>query len=108
MAMAQRPDGPLITNLEHKTTYTMVRRMGEGSMGTVYEAIQHGADGFTKRVAIKLIRNWVAEKPEFLKNFVGEAKLVAQLVHTNIVQTYQLGLNNGSPFIAMEYIHGTD
>jgi serine/threonine protein kinase len=106
--MVQRPDGAFLTNLEQKTTYTLVRRMGEGGMGTVYEAIQHGADGFTKRVAIKLIRNWVAEKPEFLKNFVGEAKLVAHLVHTNIVQTYQLGLSDGSPFIAMEYIHGPD
>jgi len=95
-------------DLEQPTRYSIVRQLGEGGMGEVYEAIQHGADGFVKRVAIKLIRNWVAEKPEFLQNFVGEAKLVAQLVHTNIVQTYQFGHSNGSPFIAMEYIQGTD
>jgi eukaryotic-like serine/threonine-protein kinase len=94
--------------LDQQTTYSLVRRMGEGGMGTVYEAIQHGADGFTKRVAIKQLREWVLEKPEFLQNFVGEAKLVAQLIHTNIVQTYQLGISKGSPFIAMEYIHGVD
>lgn len=77
-------------------------------MGSVYEALQHGADGFTKRVAIKLIHNSVAERSEFLQNFVGEAKLVAQLVHANIVQTYQLGHSDSGPFIAMELIHGTD
>lgn len=94
--------------LEHHTKYSLVRCLGEGGMGSVYEALQHGADGFTKRVAIKLIHNSIAERPEFLQNFVGEAKLVAQLVHTNIVQTYQLGHSEAGPFIAMELIHGTD
>jgi len=106
--MSLNAEAALLANLEQKTTYTLIRRMGEGGMGTVYEAVQHGADDFTKRVAVKLIRSWVAGKPEFLRNFVGEAKLVAQLVHTNIVQTYQLGVSQGSPFIAMEYIHGMD
>ncbi|MBI4024328.1 MAG: serine/threonine protein kinase [Verrucomicrobia bacterium] len=99
---------PLQLKPEQVTTYSLVRCLGEGGMGSVYEAVQHGADGFTKRVAIKLIRSWVAERPEFLQNFVGEAKLVAQLVHTNIVQTYQFGRCNGAPFIAMEFIQGTD
>jgi eukaryotic-like serine/threonine-protein kinase len=95
-------------NLEHPTKYTLVRCLGEGGMGSVYEAIQHGADGFEKRVAIKLVHNAVAQRPEFLRNFVGEAKLVAQLVHANIVQTYQLGHVPNGPFIAMELIQGTD
>ncbi len=94
--------------LEQWTTYTLLRCLGEGGMGSVYEAIQHGADGFTKQVAIKWIHHSIGEKPEFLKNFVGEAKLVAQLVHTNIVQTYQLGCSDQGYFISMEYIHGED
>lgn len=106
--MFRASKGADVLTLEQNTAYTLVRRVGEGGMGSVYEAVQRGADGFTKRVAIKLLRSWVTEKPEFLKNFVGEAKLVAQLVHTNIVQTYQLGMSNGAPFIAMEYIDGLD
>lgn len=98
----------LQTGLEQFTKYSLGRCLGEGGMGAVYEAIQHGADGFTKKVAIKLIHNWVLERPEFLENFVGEAKLVAQLVHTNIVQTYQFGRSNLGPFIAMEFIQGPD
>ncbi len=96
------------SKLEQSTTYSLERCLGAGGMGSVYEAVQHGADGFTKRVAIKLIHGSVAERPEFLHNFVGEAKLVSQLVHANIVQTYQLGRNDQGPFIAMEYIEGAD
>lgn len=94
--------------LEQHTYYTLTGCLGEGGMGTVFEAIQHGADGFVKKVVIKLIRNSIAERPEFLQNFVGEAKLVAQLIHANIVQTYQLGRFHEAPFIVMEYINGTD
>jgi len=98
-----------LLEFEQQTAYTMVRRIGEGGMGSVYEALQHGADGFSKRVAIKLIRDSVvSQHPKFLQNFVGEAKLVAQLVHPNIVQTYQLGRYRDAPFIAMEFLDGMD
>jgi eukaryotic-like serine/threonine-protein kinase len=94
--------------LQQDTKYSLVRCLGEGGMGSVYEAIQHGSDGFEKRVAIKLLQAATAQRTEFLQNFVGEAKLVAQLVHGSIVQTYQFGRSNHGPFIAMELIHGTD
>jgi serine/threonine-protein kinase len=44
----------------------------------------------------------------FIENFIGEAKLVADLIHTNIVQTYHLGEENGMCFIAMELIRGVN
>src|SRR5208282_3234909 len=44
----------------------------------------------------------------FMDNFIGEAKLVADLIHTNIVQTYHLGEANGVAFIAMELIRGVN
>ena len=44
----------------------------------------------------------------FIENFIGEAKLVADLIHTNIVQTYHLGEANGVCFIAMELIRGVN
>ena len=77
-------------------------------MGIVYEAEQHGARDFVKRVAIKVIRPNFGSQKMFMDNFIGEAKLVADLIHTNIVQTYHLGEANGLCFIAMELIRGVN
>src|SRR5256885_1858582 len=77
-------------------------------MGIVYEAEQHGASEFVKRVAIKVIRQNYADQKQFIENFIGEAKLVADLIHTNIVQTYHLGETRGIYFIAMELIRGVN
>jgi eukaryotic-like serine/threonine-protein kinase len=88
--------------------YEVVRKIFEGGMGIVYEAEQHGTRGFTKRVAIKVIRQSYANQRMFIENFIGEAKLVADLIHTNIVQTYHLGEAQGLYFIAMELIRGVN
>jgi serine/threonine-protein kinase len=86
-----------------------VRLLAEGGMGMVYEAEQHGASNFVKRVAIKVIRQKYAQQKDFLSNFIGEAKLVSDLIHTNIVQTYHLGATaDDSFFIAMELIRGVN
>src|SRR5438552_1554419 len=77
-------------------------------MGIVYEAEQLGAREFKKRIAIKVIRQHYADQKQFIENFIGEAKLVADLIHTNIVQTYHLGETNGIFFIAMELIRGVN
>lgn len=88
--------------------YEVVRKIFEGGMGIVYEAEQHGARNFVKRVAIKVIRQNFATQKEFIDNFIGEAKLVADLIHTNIVQTYQFGELSGIYYIVMEYINGVN
>ena len=75
--------------IESDFRYDIVRKIFEGGMGIVYEAEQHGSREFVKRVAIKIIRPNFASQKMFIENFVGEAKLVADLIHTNIVQTYQ-------------------
>ncbi len=86
--------------------YEMVRQLAEGGMGVVYEARQLGAGQFSKTVAVKLIREEYSAIPEFQKNFIGEARLVADLIHTNIVQTYHLGHTGGQYFMVMEYVGG--
>src|SRR4029079_2760901 len=88
--------------------YEVVRKIFEGGMGIVYEAEQHGARNFIKRVAIKVIRQNYANQKQFIENFIGEAKLVADLIHSNIVQTYHLGESKGIYFIAMELIRGVN
>ena len=88
--------------------YELVRKISEGGMGLVYEALQHGTGNFAKVVAIKLIREEYSSIPEFQKNFIGEARLVADLIHTNIVQTYHLGLVGGQHFMVMEFVNGVN
>lgn len=88
--------------------YEIIRQIYEGGMGIVYEALQHGGRGFRKRVAIKVIRERLARQPDFLANFAGEARLVADLIHTNIVQTYHFGESDGACFICMELIRGVN
>ena len=96
-------------NLKHifnEIHYELVRVIAEGGMGFVCEARQLGADRFQKTVAIKLIREEYSAIDAFIDNFIGEARLVADLIHTNIVQTYHLGKIGEQYFIVMEYVQG--
>jgi serine/threonine-protein kinase len=86
--------------------YEMTRKIAEGGMGVVYEAHQLGAGNFRKVVAVKLIREEYSAIQEFQNNFIGEARLVADLIHTNIVQTYHLGQVGGQYFMVMEFVRG--
>jgi serine/threonine-protein kinase len=94
--------------IQNEFRYDIVRKIFEGGMGIVYEAEQHGTRDFVKRIAIKVIRQNYADQKQFIDNFIGEAKLVADLIHTNIVQTYHLGETRGIYFIAMELIRGVN
>ena len=94
--------------IHNEMRYEIVRKIFEGGMGIIYEAEQHGARNFVKRIAIKVIRQSYASQKQFIENFIGEAKLVADLIHTNIVQTYHLGEAKGIYYIAMELIRGVN
>lgn len=88
--------------------YDMTRKLAEGGMGVVYEAVQLGAGNFRKVVAVKLIREEYSAIEEFQNNFIGEARLVADLIHTNIVQTYHLGKIGGQYYMVMEFVRGVN
>ena len=88
--------------------YEMTRKLAEGGMGVVYEAVQLGAGNFRKVVAVKLIREEYSAIEEFQNNFIGEARLVADLIHTNIVQTYHLGKIGGQYYMVMEFVRGVN
>jgi len=95
-----------IKHIFNEIHYEMIRKLAEGGMGVVYEAVQLGAGNFKKVVAVKLIREEFSAIEEFQKNFIGEARLVADLIHTNIVQTYHLGQIGGQYFMVMEFVRG--
>ena len=85
--------------------YELTRKIAEGGMGMVYEAVQRGIGGFRKKVAIKLIREEYSAIDEFQIILLG-SKLVADLIHTNIVQTYHLGKTGEQYFMTMEFVSG--
>lgn len=86
--------------------FRIVRELAKGGMGAVYEAYQLGAEGFAKRVALKIILEELTNDKEFVGMFIGEAKLVADLIHENIVQMYQLGRIDSMYYMSLEYIDG--
>lgn len=63
---------------------SLVRKIADGGMGSLYEAVLHGPRGFEKTVALKTILESYSNNDAFVEQFVGEAKLVADLVHQNI------------------------
>jgi serine/threonine protein kinase len=86
--------------------YRIVREIASGGMGTIYEALQLGANGFAKRVAIKTLLPRLAANKRFIDMFIDEAKLVADLVHENIIQIYHLSQTSEGWHIVMEYVNG--
>ena len=87
-------------------TYEIIGEIASGGMGSVYKAKLKGVEGFEKIVAIKTILNKHAEDKKFIERFVFEAKLVATLVHENIVQIYQLDKTDDTYFFVQEYVDG--
>jgi eukaryotic-like serine/threonine-protein kinase len=92
--------------IQYLTNYQILRKIATGGMGSVYLAEQLGAESFRKVVAIKTIKREFLKNKENVDLFVGEAKLVADLIHENVLQVYQLGQTKGIYYIVMEYAHG--
>jgi serine/threonine-protein kinase len=95
-----------LEKLEYETRCDITKLIASGGMGSVYLAEQAGAYGFKKVVAIKTIRNDLLESESTKEMFISEAKLVADLIHENIAQVYNLGQSKDVTFILMEYIKG--
>jgi eukaryotic-like serine/threonine-protein kinase len=85
--------------------YRLESRLGYGGMSTVHLAFDRRLE---RRVAVKLLAGHLAEDPTFVSRFQREAQAAARLVHPNIVQVFDSGLDErtGQHFIVMEYIEG--
>lgn len=83
--------------------YDIVRKIGHGGMGVVYEAID---PTLHRRVAIKMITSAYAENVDMLKRFSREAQSLGSLQHPNIVTVFDFGAHEGSPYLVMEYLEG--
>jgi len=82
--------------------YKILKRLGEGGMGSLYLARDPAAD---RLIAIKLLREDV-ESDELRERFMREAKAVGKLKHQNIVMVFDVAQDAGRPYIAVEYIEG--
>jgi serine/threonine protein kinase len=87
--------------------FTILRRLGRGGMGSVYEGHDPALD---RRVAIKTLTSDAIADSESRSRFEREARAAAKLSHPNIVTIYELGNFGGKekPYIVMEYLEGTD
>lgn len=88
--------------------YELTALVGEGGMAEVYKASVEVAEGLSKWVVIKRIRPEYANRREFTRMFVEEAKIALSLNHANIVQVFDFGQVDGVFYLAMELIEGTD
>jgi serine/threonine protein kinase len=91
----------------HIGRFPILRRLGRGGMGAVYEGYDPALD---RRVAIKTLTSEAILDAESRGRFEREAKAAAKLAHPNIVTIYELGNFGGKekPYIVMEYLEGTD
>ena len=83
--------------------FTIVRSIGEGGMGVVYEAIDRALD---RRVAVKKLRSDAQDGIAGIQNLVKEAKTVASLHHPNIVDIYGVSSQGGEYYLVFELIEG--
>jgi serine/threonine protein kinase len=81
--------------------YRIIKELGAGGMGTVYEAVHESLD---RTVALKVIKDTFAGKDSHLNRFKREADVCANLKHKNIIELYDYGEENGILFYAMELI----
>ena len=86
--------------------YVLEREIAAGGMARVYLATLRGAVGFEKRLVVKQIRAELASDDAFVRRFVEEAKTSVELSHPNIVPVYELGVEHGVYYIAMELCDG--
>ena len=98
---------PAVERIAH---YRIVRRVGRGGMGIVYRAVDE-RDG--KTVALKVIRETEVAGDESAPHvaearvrFTREADILKGLLHANVVTFYEIGEEDGTPYLAMEYLEG--
>jgi serine/threonine-protein kinase len=84
-------------------SYEIIDKIAQGGSATIYRA-EHL--GLQRTVALKVMAPVLAKHPDYVDMFVREARATAKLKHPNIVQTFDAGTCNGTPYLAMELVDG--
>jgi serine/threonine-protein kinase len=88
--------------------YRVVEKLESGGMAEVFRAESEGLQGFRKQVAIKRVLPHLSSKKKFISMFLDEARLSAQLSHSNCVQVFDIGVGDNAFFIVMEFVDGAN
>ena len=83
--------------------YAITRKIGQGGMGTVFEAVQ---DEINRRVALKVLSKRLMKNEAYLERFRREARSAGALNHPNIVTVFEFGEDKGHLFFSMEFVEG--
>jgi predicted Ser/Thr protein kinase len=97
------PAGPAVALPETFGRYRIVRKLGQGSMGTVYLAHDGQLD---RQVALKVPRFSASDDREMRQRFLSEARSAATIEHPNICPVYDVGEIDGTPYLTMAYLEG--
>ena len=87
-------------------SYQLLEEVGSGGMGVIYRAVHKKSDDFQKTVAIKKLHPHLAQEPGLIQSFVNEAHIASSFQHPNVISTFDLGHEEETYFIAMEYVKG--
>ena len=83
--------------------YTIVKELGRGAMGVVYEGIQ---DRLNRPVALKMVLSGSYASAMDVARFMSEAEAIAEISHANVVRVYEFGEVENRPYYAMERLTG--
>jgi serine/threonine protein kinase len=84
--------------------YRLIRELGRGGMGAVYEAVDTRLD---RRLALKVMLPQFAADAAAKERFLREARAAARIKHDNVVTVYEADEHSGTPYIAMEFLEGS-
>src|SRR5262249_30459288 len=102
-SLAHRTSATAIPQLKQLGEYRILREIGRGGMGVVYEAVQ---ESLGRRVALKILPLHGRIDPVQMERFQLESRSAARLHHTGIVPVYGVGEHGGVHYYAMQYIQG--
>ncbi len=105
---AQAADGVSLVGRTLRGRYRILREIGRGGLGTVYEAVDEFrvGDPEDQRVALKVLHPAVSARPDMLSALVREFQHVQRLSHPNIVRVHEFDRDGGIAFFTMELLHG--
>ena len=95
--------GRVMANSSLSGRYEIGERLGSGGMSNVYQATDRILE---RTVAVKILAEHLSDDERFVARFRREALAVAKLIHPNIVQVYDTGVDEGRHYIVMEYVEG--
>jgi serine/threonine protein kinase len=103
--LATTPSEPIALGTLLGGKYVLVRALGRGGMGTVYEGTQAA---LRRRVAIKTLHTELARHSDLRARFLREGELAARIRHPNVIEVIDVGEHEGTPFLVLEFLEGED